>query len=73
MEQTEHDLLIRIDERVGALNAKFDIYKSASTQEIKDLEDKIDGLPQWRHFAIGAGTTALGVGGWIVRTLIRGG
>ena len=62
--QTDHDLLIRLDEKVGTLIQKVDGLTD-------DHEKRIKALENWRWYAAGLGTAAGAIAGFIATRFVK--
>jgi hypothetical protein len=62
----DHDLLVRIDERIKSLNFTVEKATVALGQRLDTPDRRIDDLPQWRHIVIALGTAFLSIGAWVV-------
>lgn len=52
--QTDHDLLVRLDERYAALHADIKELKNGTNSRLDSLEKKVSSLELWRSALIGA-------------------
>jgi hypothetical protein len=68
----DHELIIRIDERVQSLHHKVDTLNLIVHNRLDEQDEKIKALPQWRHFVTAAGMAFLSLGAWVAKVLATG-
>ena len=71
LDQSERDLLIRIDERVTALKLDLVAIHTAVLLRMDAQDVKIGKLPGWKHVVIGGGATISAIGGALLHMLTR--
>jgi hypothetical protein len=59
-ETTDHDLLIRIDERLDTLTTVVHQMKADMQDRFKQDEDRITALERWRWYVAGGMASVLG-------------
>jgi hypothetical protein len=69
--QSDHDLLVRVDERLSILISEFKEMKDDTKDTIKDHDSRIDSLEKWRWYLVGLATAAGAVAGVVVPRLFR--
>lgn len=52
--QTDHDLLVRLDERYGAMHQDIKDMKTGTTTRLEVLEKEVESLKLWRAYTLGA-------------------